>query len=227
MRLITKYDNAMFIDEILANSKITIEFNYVTKATKLETTVKKSGTTGKAGKCIIAEVARVDNKIVNINNFHGKVSVRFMGPGAKRYEVWKQVSVKYDRINKEYVIMSPKSSEKHERRSSPRIPLGLAATVQVEGDGRRHNCTIRDISKTGIGIRMESLDFNPIGQRFDVTFTDKIEFVTFTIRSRCVRVVDNENSIKIYGCTIKVTQDLLAYIQKKKVKYNNSLKNAQ
>ena len=43
----------MYIDEIPANSKITIEFNYVTKATKLETTVKKAGTTGKAGKCVI------------------------------------------------------------------------------------------------------------------------------------------------------------------------------
>lgn len=217
----------MYIDEIPANSKITIEFNYVTKATKLETTVKKAGTTGKAGKCVIAEVARVDNKIVNINNFRGKISVRFLSPGAKRYEVWKQVQVKYDRISKEYVISTPKASEKHERRSSPRVPLGLAATVQVESDGRRHNCTIRDISKTGIGIRMEALDYNPIGQRFDITFTDKVEFVTFTVHSRCVRVVDNENSIKIYGCTIRATQDILAYIQKKKIKYNNSLKNAQ
>ena len=217
----------MYIDEIPANSKITIEFNYVTKATKLETTVKKAGTTGKAGKCIIAEVARVDNKIVNINNFRGKISVRFLGPGAKRFEVWKQVQVKYDRINKEYVISTPKASEKHERRSSPRIPIGLGATVQIEGDGRRHNCTIRDISKTGIGLRMEPLDFNPIGLRFDITFTDKAEFVTFTVKSRCVREVNTDNSVKIYGCTIKITQDLLAYIQKKKVKYSSNLKNAQ
>ena len=70
----------MFIDEIPANSTITIDFNYVTKATKLEHTVKRVGNTGKASKCIIADVARVDNKIVNINNFRGKVAVRFLKP---------------------------------------------------------------------------------------------------------------------------------------------------
>ncbi len=221
------YDYAMFIDEIPINSKITIEFNYVTKATKLDTTVKKAGSTGKAGKCIVAEVARVDNKIVNINNFRGKVNVRFLGAGAKRYEVWKQVQVKYDRINKEYVIITPKSSEKHERRSSPRIPMGLGATVQIEDDGRRHNCTISDISKTGIGLRMEALDFNPIGKRFEITFTDKHEFASFTVNSRCVREIDGDGSLKIYGCTIKATQDLLAYIQKKKAKYNNTINNTK
>ncbi|MCR4807165.1 MAG: PilZ domain-containing protein [Lachnospiraceae bacterium] len=214
----------MFIDEIPANSKITIEFNYATKATKLDTTVKRVGATGKAGKCIIADVARVDNKIVNINDFRGRISVRYLAPGAKRYELWKQVRVKYDRVNKEYVIISPKTSEKHERRSSQRIPLGLGATVQIEGDARRRNCTIRDISKTGIGIRMEALDFSPIGRGFDITFTDKVEFVSFTIRSRCVREVDRDNSMKIYGCTIRATQDVLAYIQKKRIKYNSTAK---
>ncbi|MCR5507318.1 MAG: PilZ domain-containing protein [Lachnospiraceae bacterium] len=214
----------MFIDEIPAKSKITIDFNYVSKATKLDTTVKRAGTTGKAGKCIIADVARVDNKIVNINNFRGKVTVRYLGPGAKRYEVWKQVQIKYDRVNKEYIIITPKASEKHERRSSQRVPLGLGATVQIEGDARRHNCTIRDISKTGIGIRMEALDFNAIGKRFEITFTDKHEFVSFTVNSRCVREVDGDNSVKIYGCTIKTTQDLLQYIQKKRARYNNTIR---
>ncbi len=215
----------MFIDEIPLNSKITLDFNYVSKATKLDTTVKRVGATGKAGKCIIADVARVDNKIVNINNFRGKITLRFLGPGAKRYEVWKQVQIKYDRINKEYIIMSPKASEKHERRSSQRIPMGLGATVQIEDDARRRNCTIRDISKTGIGLRMEALDFSTIGKRFDISFTDKHEFVTFTVIGRCVREIDSDNSVKIYGCTIRTSQDLLAYIQKKRVKYNSTVKN--
>ena len=215
----------MFIDEIPANSKITIDFNYVSKATKLDTTVKRVGATGKAGKCIIADVARVDNKIVNINNFRGRVTVRFLSPGARRYEVWKQVQIRYDRVNKEYIIITPKASEKHERRSSQRIPMGLGATVQIEGDARRRNCTIRDISKTGVGIRMEPLDFSPIGRRFDISFTDKQEFVTFTLNSRCVREVDSEDKIKIYGCTIKTSRDLQAYIQQKRIKYNSTLKN--
>lgn len=214
----------MFIDEIPVNSKITIEFNYVTKATKLDTTVRRAGSTGKAGKCIIADVARVDNKIVNINNFRGKITVRFLAPGAKRYEVWKQVQVKYDRINKEYILITPKASQKHERRSSQRVPMGLGATVQIEGDARRRNCTIRDISKTGIGIRMEALDISTLGRRFDITFTDKAEFVSFTVRSRCVREIDTDNKIRIYGCTIKATQDVLAYIQKKRIKYNSTVR---
>lgn len=214
----------MFIDEIPVNSKITLDFNYISKATKLDTTVKRVGSTGKAGKSIIAEVARVDNKIVNINDFRGKITVRFLKPGSKRYEVWKQVRIRYDRINKEYIIFTPKASEKHERRSSPRVPLGLGATVQIEGDARRRNCTIRDISKTGIGIRMEALDFSTIGKRFEISFTDKHEFTSFTVNSRCVREVDSDNTVKIYGCTIKTTPDLLSYIRRKRARYNNTIK---
>lgn len=209
----------MFIDEIPVNSKITINFKYVTKSTHLETTVKRPGSTGKAGKCIITNVARVDSKIVNINNFRGNISVHFIKQGAKRYEVWNNVQVKYDRINKEYIIISPKASEKYERRSAPRIPLGMGATVQIEGDARRHNCTIRDISKTGIGIRMEPLSFKAIGKRFDVTFSDKNELISFDISCRCVREEENDSKLKIYGCTIKTSPELLSYIKKRKAKY--------
>ena len=216
---------AMYIDEIPVNSKITIVFNYVTKSTNLETTVKKVGVTGKTNRCIIANVARVDSKIVNINNFRGNITVRYTKQGAIRSDIWKQVRVKYDRVNKEYVILTPKPSEKQERRQSLRIPLGMGATAQIEGDARRHNCTVYDISKTGVGIRMEALDFKAIGKVFMVSFTDKEEFATFTIRCRCVREVNDESKIKVYGCTLKTSPELLAYIRKKQVRYENLLKN--
>ena len=216
----------MYIDEIPANSKITIVFNYVTKSTNIETTVKRAGSTGKANRCIITEVARVDSKIVNINNFRGNITIRYTKRGAVRCDVWTQVRVKYDRINKEYVILTPKASEKQERRLATRIPLGLGATVLIEGDARRHNCTVHDISKTGVGIRMEALDFKAIGKGFMVSFTDKNEFTSFTISCRCVREVDDDSKIKIYGCTIKKSPELLSYIRKKQAKYESTLRSS-
>ena len=214
----------MFIDEIPIGSKITIAFNYVTKATNIETTIKRVDQHGKSSKCIIANVARVDSKIVNINNFRGNITVRYSKPGAVRCEVWKQVKVVYNRKDKEYIIITPRASEKQERRLALRIPLGIGATVQVEGDARRHNCTVYDISKTGIGLRMETLDYKAIGRGFLVNFSDQSEFATFLINGRCVREVDDESKIKIYGCTIRSSPELLAYVRKKQVKYSNTLK---
>ena len=214
----------MYIDEIPVNAPISIAFNYVTKATNIETTVKRAGSESKVNRCIIANVARVDSKIVNINNFRGNITVRYTKKGAVRSEVWKQVRVKYDRQNKEYIIITPKPSEKQERRLALRIPLGIGATVQVEGDARRHNCTVYDISKTGIGLRMETLDYKALGRGFLVNFSDQSEFATFLINGRCVREVDNDSKIKIYGCTIRTSPELLAYVRKKQVKYENTVR---
>lgn len=214
----------MFIDEIPINSKITIAFNYVTKSTNIETTIKKVSTNTKVNRCIIANVARVDSKIVNINNFRGNITVRYARPGAVRCEVWKQVKVVYSRSNKEYILITPKASEKQERRQALRIPMGLGATVQIEGDARRHNCTLYDISKTGMGIRMEALDYKAIGRGFMVNFSDQGELAAFRISGRCVREVEDESKVKIYGCTIKTSPELLAYVRKKQVKYGNTIK---
>jgi c-di-GMP-binding flagellar brake protein YcgR len=214
----------MFIDEIPINSNITIAFNYVTKSTKLETTVKRIGPSGKSNKCIITNAARVDNRIINPNSFRGNVTVRFLKKGAKRYDVWKQVRIKYDRSTKEYIIITPKASEKHERRQAVRIPIGIGATVQIEGDARRHNCTVYDISKTGIGVRMETLDYKAIGRGFLINFADQSEFTSFLINGRCVREVDGDSKVKTYGCTIRSSPELLAYVRKKQVKYENTVK---
>lgn len=88
------------------------------------------------------------------------------------------------------------------------------------------NCTIYDISKTGIGLRMETLNYNAIGRNLTVNFSDKGEFATFTVSCRCVREVKRDNKISIYGCTIKKSPELLAYIRRKQTKYLNSLKSS-
>lgn len=217
----------MYIDQIPANSKITIAFDYVSKATNLDATVKRGGISSGVNRSVITDVVRIDGKIVNINNFRGKISVRFTKPGAARSELWKNVKVKYDRISKEYVIIAQKESEKHERRSAPRFPLGLGATALIDGDSRRHNCTIHNISKTGMGLRMEALSYKAIGKGLKVTFSDKGEFATFTVNCRCVREVDNDGKIKIYGCTLKKTPELNAYIRRKQIKYFSSHKSKE
>ncbi|MCR5357583.1 MAG: PilZ domain-containing protein [Lachnospiraceae bacterium] len=214
----------MLIDQIPAKSKITIAFDYVTKSTKLEATVKRGTLSSNGDRSVITDVVRVDGKIVNINNFRGKVSVDFIEPGASRSELWKQVKVKYDRAAKEYVLSTKKESEKHERRKAQRFPLGLGATAQISGDSRRHNCTIYDISVTGVGLRMETLNYSAIGRDLTLNFSDKAEMATFTVSCRCVREVEKTNNKSIYGCTLKKSQDLLAYIRKKQEKYLNSVR---
>lgn len=216
----------MYIDQIPAKSKITLSFDYVTKSANLETTAKRTSLSGNGERSLIADVVRIDGKIVNINNFRGKISVRFIKQGAPRCEIWKQVKVKYDRANREYVITTQKESEKHERRKAPRIPLGIGATAQVVGDSRRHNCTIYDISTTGLGLRMEALNYNAIGRGLTVSFSDKKEFATFKISCRCVREVDRSDTIKIYGCTLKKYPELIAYIRKKQTKHLNTTKSS-
>ena len=212
----------MYIDQIPANSKITIAFDYVTKSTKLDATVKGASLSPNGDRSVITDVVKVDGKIVNINNFRGKVSVSFASRGTSRSELWKQVKVKYDRVKKEYVLSTKKESEKHERRKAQRIPLGLGATVQIDGDSRRHNCTIFDISTTGVGLRMETLNYNAVGKDLTLSFSDKAEFATFNVNCRCVREVNRDNNKSIYGCTIRRSQDLLAYIRKKQDKYSKS-----
>lgn len=214
----------MYIDEIPANSKITISFDYVTKSTKLDATVKRVSISANGDRSVITDVVRIDGKIVNINNFRGKVSVHFVGRGESRSLLWNHVKVKYDRAKKEYVFSSKKESERHERRKAQRIPLGVGATVLLKGDSRRHNCTIYDISQTGMGLRMETLLYNAIGRDLTVNFSDKGELATFTVSCRCVREVNRDNKISIYGCTLKKSPELIAYIRKKQTKYLNSLK---
>lgn len=214
----------MFIDQIPANSKISIAFDYVTKAANLDATVKHAGLSSGANRSVITDVVRIDGKIVNINNFRGKISVRFTKPGAARSELWKNVKVKYDRLNREYIITAQKESEKLERRGAPRFPLGLGATALIIGDSRRHNCTIHNISKTGLALRMEALNYKAIGKSLTVSFSDKAEFAAFTVSCRCVREVNNDEKIKIYGCTLKKTPELNAYIRRKQTKYFNSHK---
>ena len=212
----------MYIDQIPVRSKISISFDYVAKSTNLETTVKRAGAPSNDGRIIITDAVRVNGKVVNINNFRGRITVQFTQPGAARCEIWKHVRVKYDRVNKEYHLIAQRSSEKHERRKAPRFPIGLGATVQVTGDQRRHNCTIYDISTTGVGLRMEALNYSAIGRWFEVSFTDKSELISLTINCRCVREVDKDGKVKIYGCTLKKTADLLTYIRKKQAKYLNT-----
>ena len=77
----------MYIDEIPVNSKISIGFDYVSKTANLETTIKKPGPDNKSGRCIIANAARVNDKIVNLNNFRGRVNIRFSKPGEKRCDI--------------------------------------------------------------------------------------------------------------------------------------------
>ncbi|MBR5766354.1 MAG: PilZ domain-containing protein [Lachnospiraceae bacterium] len=216
----------MYIDQIPVRSKITISFDYVTKSTSLDAFVLRAAVSSNGSRSIVTDVVRIDGKIVNINNFRGKVSVRFIQQGSSRSELWKHVNVKYDRAKKEYIISTQKSSEKHERRKAPRIPLGVGATVQIEGDSRRRNCTIHDISVTGVGLRMEALNYKAIGKNLTVSFSDKSEFVSLDINCRCVREVNNEEKVKIYGCTLKKSQDLLDYIRKKQTKYYNTLKSS-
>ncbi len=214
----------MFIDEIPVRSKIAIEFHHSSQSTDLETTVKRIGQPVKGGRSIITDAVRINGKVVNINNFKGNINISYTKQGAKRCNVWKFVQVKYDRDRKEYIIISPKDSEKQERRLSPRIPIGLGATVQISGDARKHNCTLYDLSKTGMGIRMEVLESKAIGKTFEVSFADKSELTSFTVTGRCVREVENDSRIRLYGCAIKPTPDLLAYIQRKKIKYENTLR---
>ena len=216
----------MYIDQIPVRSKITISFDYVTKSTSLDAFVLRAAVSSNGSRSIVTDVVRIDGKIVNINNFRGKISVRFVKQGATRCEIWKQVKVKYDRANKEYIITTQKESEKHERRKAQRVPLGVGATVQVAGDLRRHNGTIYDISTTGLGLRMEALNYNAIGRGFTVNFSDKKEFVSFKINCRCVREVDRGNKIMVYGCTLKKYPELITYIRKKQTKYNEVVKSS-
>lgn len=134
--------------------------------------------------------------------------------------IWRRITIR--RIDKTpfHILLSNEDAQPTDRRTSPRVSLGIQGTARFLNGAGTLPVTIKNISGSGIAVVVEP-SVNPGAIKAgsliqDVTFTDPELDETFVLSAFVVRTTKYNTGRVLYGCKLNSkTTEVTSYVNHK------------
>lgn len=141
--------------------------------------------------------------------------------------IWRRISISRLENSPYHILVSAEEGQPTNRRSNPRVSVGLPATARFLNGAGTLPVTIKNISGSGVALVTEAnVDSGAVKSGFviqDVTFTDPELNMTLTFSAFVVRITKYTNGRIQYACKLNSKAlEISGYVSQKLQRLQNA-----
>lgn len=141
--------------------------------------------------------------------------------------IWRQISIRRLENSSYHLLVSAEEGQPTDRRSNPRVSVGLPATARFLNGAGTLPVTVKNISGSGVALVTEAnVDSGALKSGFviqDVTFTDPELNMSFTFSAYVLRITKYTNKRVQYACKLNSKAlEISGYVNQKLQRLQNA-----
>lgn len=189
----------MYIDEIPTGSVISITIKDDRKTRTMFTKVMGVSSTKKEHYIEIPKAVTEEDQIVSLSFTDDKQHARF---------VWKDIDV--NALTSKVLVLSPKQAKRYDRRSEPRVKLGIPCAVECP---TLHvtSGVLNDLSIHGFSVQLGEMQIPSLKEELTISFEDETFSNVFNGVVLHVEIMEDK-SVRCGGIIVDTLNSMDSYI---------------